>query len=128
MAMDSAWWNEYQPIFNGEKVTVVDTKHATKVKLRGSPRNSGAAALLLAAHRDAERVILLGYDCKYAQNGKRHWHNDHGGTLGNAGSVNKWVQQFIDISKYLDSIDVVNCTRDTDLKIFRRATLEEELC
>lgn len=38
-------------------------------------QNSGASAISLAAHLGAKRIILLGFDMKNDETGKRHWHN-----------------------------------------------------
>jgi hypothetical protein len=37
--------------------------------------NSGASAVSLAAHLGAKRIILLGFDMRNDETGKRHWHN-----------------------------------------------------
>ena len=129
MAMDKAWWEVTQPEFNGDKVSLSAHDYARHVMLRGSPKNSGAAALMFAAAKDADKIILLGYDCKYGKEGKRHWHGDHAeGMVGNAGSMPKWPKQFASLMPHLRHIDVVNCTRDTDLMCWPIRELEEELC
>lgn len=89
--------------------------------------NSGAGALCLAAHFGAKRIIMLGYDCKHAADGKRHWHGNHPKGLGNAGSVDKWPAQFRDVAQRLHGVEIVNATRDTSLTIWPQVPLEEAL-
>ena len=38
--------------------------------------NSGYAAINVAFHAGATRIVLIGFDMK-SQNGKHHWHEDH---------------------------------------------------
>lgn len=81
----------------------------------------------LAAHWGAERIILLGYDCKYADDGRRHWHGDHPKGLGNAVSMPKWMGQFKEIADHLRGVMIVNASRDTALRFWPRQSLEEAL-
>ncbi len=37
--------------------------------------NSGAAAISIAAHTGAKRIILLGFDMTLGEDGKQHWHS-----------------------------------------------------
>lgn len=89
--------------------------------------NSGAAAIELAVHAEAPRITLLGYDMSYAPDGQRHWHEDHTGSGGNAGGIDKWPQLFERLVPRLKGVRVVNASRRTALKMFERRTLEEEL-
>lgn len=81
----------------------------------------------LAAHWGAKRIILLGYDCKYADDGKRHWHGDHPKGLGNAVSMPKWMGQFKEIADHLRGVMIVNASRDTALRFWPRQSLGEAL-
>ena len=40
--------------------------------------NSGAAAISLAVHTGAARVILLGFDMKVNESDNQHWHDEYG--------------------------------------------------
>jgi hypothetical protein len=40
--------------------------------------NSGAAAISLAVHTGAKRIVLLGFDMKLNGNNDQHWHNIYG--------------------------------------------------
>ena len=89
--------------------------------------NSGAGCVALAAVAGARRAIMLGYDCQKT-NGLTHWHGSHPRGLGDAGSMPKWPGQFERLkSKWGGTLDIVNCSRQTALKSFRRGVLEEEL-
>lgn len=92
--------------------------------------NSGLRAIQLAAKFGANKIVLLGYDCK-SSGGKKHWHADHGGGMENP-NVRKyqmWNVQFIRLSKWMQkhNIEVVNASRDTALTCFPRVRLEEAL-
>ena len=69
---------------------------------------------------------LSGYDCQHT-GGKAHWHGNHPKGLGNAGSVDKWPNQFRMLAARLPNIKIINCTRETALNVFPRGTLEEVL-
>jgi hypothetical protein len=135
-AMDSKWWREYGPecTFKGERYSMVAEawpdvqpmpEYITDIG------NSGIGAMLLAKHFGARRIVLMGYDCKPAPDGKRHWHGSHTRRrekLTDAGSLDKWPAQFGRIARRFDSIDVVNASRDTALTVWPRVTLEDALC
>ncbi len=71
-------------------------------------------------------MILLGYDCQLT-GGRAHWHVDHPGGLGNAGSVAKWPAQFAELAARLSGADVVNASRQTGLEVFPRSDLADAL-
>lgn len=95
----------------------------------GRGQNSGAGGIAAAVALGARRVILLGYDCKYAADGRRHWHGDHpkGSGAGNAGSIGRWPAQFQELVSHLQGAKVINASRDTALTMFPRMPLEEAL-
>ncbi|GHC19430.1 hypothetical protein [Aidingimonas halophila] len=125
--MDRKWWQVMQPQFDGECVTVAgNVLRATRTN---APKggNSGAGAMLLARHRGATRIVLLGYDCQYAPDGKRHWHGNHRNGLGNAVSLPKFYGQFEEARDRLYDVEVINCSRATALDMWPRGRLEDEL-
>lgn len=128
--MDRAWWKQYgdEAIakFSGDRVAPQTYPGARREKF-SSTRNSGAGAIALAAHWGARRIVLIGYDCQKT-GGRAHWHPDHPRGMGNAGSVDKWPAQFLDVARNLRGIEVINCTRETALVVFPRMPLEEALC
>lgn len=86
--------------------------------------NSGHAAIQLAARFGAKRILLAGFDMKRGG----HNHPDHVAPLGN-GNASAWVPRFTPLADTLVAagVDVINCTVDTALTQFRRATLEVAL-
>jgi hypothetical protein len=134
-AMDRKWWEvhvgEVDAVFAGERCTrgkLPGRFRATHLQHMEHFNNSGAAAISLAAYRGAKRVLMLGYDCQRT-GGKAHWHGDHPKGMGNAGSMNKWATSFGDLARALAGrgVEVINCTRETALTCFPRATLEHSL-
>lgn len=89
-------------------------------------QNSGAGAIALAHHFGARRVLLIGYDCQHT-GGRAHWHADHPHGLGNAGSVGKWPAQFRNLVQSVRGLEIINCSRETALTMFPRASLKEML-
>lgn len=134
-AMDSNWWQRSrtdQDRFRGLKITgkrrtTRNCPIATRVDFEQGG-NSGAGAMLLSKHWGAERIIMVGYDCQYAPNGKRHWHGDHPIGLGNCVSIGKFYDQFADAAKHLDGVEIWNASRATVLDLWPRKPLEECLC
>jgi len=116
-----------QPVFQGERVSIAGNiagVHQTRAPKGG---NSGAGALLLARHRDATRIVLLGYDCQYSKDGTRHWHADHRKGLGNCQSLPKFGGQFKEAAWQLAGVEVINASRETALDLWPRVPLEEAL-
>lgn len=131
-AIDAPWWKHY-----GRQVAAGFRGEAFSAKHRGfgchvatSPHfsNSGTAALALAAHFGARRLLMVGYDCQFT-GGKSHSHGDHPPTLGNAKSLPKWPEKFAQCAAHLArlGVEVINCTRSTALTCFPRGDLETEL-
>lgn len=130
--MDRAWWNQYysraQVNFKGELVTCSNRVTGVKSVKFEHGENSGAGAMALAEYFGARQIILLGYDCKYALDGKRHWHGDHPKALGNAISMPKWKSQFKNIAGHLGNCEIVNASRETALDFWPVISLEDALC
>lgn len=137
--MDQIWWDHYRPevdaAFFGDRYSHGHRKGVTKIKhpyMRTSGQNSGAGAIAIAHHFGAERVILLGYDCQKTE-GRSHWHGDHpavrirGARMGNAGSLDNWPQQFNQLLRHVSGMEIINCSRETALRAFWRARLEDVL-
>ncbi len=133
-AMDAKWWDHHiKEVRNSVQSELVSsssqvTKHGIyKVMINGRPLdpfgNSGAASVNLSHVMGAKKIILLGFDCQRT-GGKAHWFGDHPVMLGNAGSLDKWPEQFNKLSKAMKGVDVVNCTRETALECFPCEPLE----
>jgi hypothetical protein len=128
--MDRKWWVEYgaEVTFAGERWSAGDGIDGVRMLPGGSDGgNSGAAAILLAKYHGARRIILLGYDCKPAENGMRHWHGKHRGRLTDAGSLGKFPAQFQRLAPRLGEIEVLNATRDTALTVWPCADFNKAL-
>lgn len=130
-AGDPAWWDHNQAIidipaerwscYQGAALAFGVNCHP----MPNGPFNSGQRAIQFAIERGANRVILLGYDCSVA-NGS-HWHGDHKETKNpNAKRAQIWQGQFAAIE--LGDCQVINCSRETELKAFPRMKLEDALC
>lgn len=130
-AGDSRWWNENIADIDvpAERWTCLENSaQQHKINLHRGFRgveNSGLRAIQFAISKGADKVILLGYDCSLV-NGS-HWHGDHEKTPNpTAERVKLWHRQFAGAD--YSGVDVVNCSRYTELKHFRISTLEAELC
>lgn len=131
--MDKEWWDVYitevQRDFSGARFS--NNRMPKRYNVEHLPStfkafgNSGAGAVSLAVFGGASRVILLGFDCKYGDNGQKHWHGDHPPNLGNAKLVDRWHKKFSELARHVGTIDVINATRDTALTCFARGDLED---
>lgn len=90
--------------------------------------NSGHQAVHLAATFGAKRIVLLGFDMQMT-NGQEHWHGKHEGRLPNGKGFPGWIKTMGYLAKDLEreGVEVINCSRSTALRCFRRATIEETL-
>lgn len=149
-ASDFMWWCEYAkqvgagrwPEFAGERWSLsaqANAKHGTRivphvvgVGLAGDAiytgGNSGYQAVQLAALFGAGRIVLLGYDLQRTA-GKSHWHGDHPRPLGNGGNLSEWASRLDRLAPALAGrgICVTNATRETALRRYPRATINEAL-
>lgn len=136
--MDVQWWDkhiaEVREHFRGAKLSSSNMAKRHGIQPLGKMGcgwepygNSGAALVSLAAALGASKIIMLGYDCQKT-NGLTHWHGSHPRGLGDAGSMPKWPAQFARLNdRWGPHTDIVNCSRQTALKSFRRGDLEVEL-
>jgi hypothetical protein len=147
IASDAAWWNHYKgvPEFMGLKfclepsaakwpgVQILRNTGAEGIETDPtgvrSGRNTGAAALNLAVHFGATRVILLGYDMEAASEAKSHWFGAHPRGLRGASPYALFRQMFKTMVAPLTAagVQVVNCSRSTALTCFPRMPLVEAL-
>jgi hypothetical protein len=91
--------------------------------------NSGAAAINLAVHHGAARVLLLGFDQAWA-GARPRWHGRHPAGLQNQRPGfhrwRAWFQQAAADAPRL-GVEIINCSRRTTLECFPRLSLEEAL-
>lgn len=143
---DRYWWQHHGGVlsFTGPKFCV-GSDNAPDLEIRACPdvrvlrntglsglevdpsglrtgKNSGYAAVNLAVHLGASRVILLGYDMGASPLGRRHFFGDHPRGLNNPtpDHFSWWIGLFDSIVEPLAAagVSVVNCTRRTALSCF----------
>lgn len=132
IAMDAKFWQVYADKLNdfrGRRISAGRLVTGTEQMKGFRFRNSGANAIGFAIGLGAKRVLLLGYDCKAGA--RKHWHEDHPAPLHNCGGLitGRWLRDFDEVAGYAKcrGVEVVNCSRDTALRCFMRATLAEAL-
>lgn len=150
---DRYWWAYYGgvPAFTGLKVSIEHTPGRTDRRfaqwpitvlrntghdglerdpsgLRTCAWTSGGAAVNLAVHLGASRIVLLGYDMGVT-NGKTHFFGDHPAPINARHNFPTWRRAFETMREPLDSlgIGVFNCTRTTSLNAFPCVPLERAL-
>lgn len=133
-AGDCGWWDEHaqevpRHMVRWTCMLGASTRHGINLHRvpPGQAFNSGQRAIELAIWMGATQVVLLGYDCSIERG--KHWHADHkGGELcnPNAQRIEQWQAQFAAIDT--KGIEVINCSRETDLRAFPRMALEELCC
>jgi hypothetical protein len=94
-----------------------------------SADNSGGAALNVAVHLGAKRIILLGYDMGPAANREMHFFGDHPNGLNRTRSFRRFIQLIETMAGPLRErgIDVINCSRRSALTCFPMRPLREVL-
>lgn len=128
-AMDSDWWSKNAReafSFKGARFSSKPIPGVKKVLI--DAKSSGAGAIVLAIQLGAKKIVLIGYDCSI-KNGT-HWHGDHPATKNpNEAKCDKWQDQMTELAAHAKEagVDIVNCSRQTELKAFRIAALEDEL-
>jgi hypothetical protein len=141
-ACDHSWWRYYTgaPTFTGLKYTleapypgVVQLQNTGKAGLELDPsglrtgHNSGYQAINLAVHLGATRIVLLGFDCWAAPDGRQNWFTTKRPHLNSPYPV--FLQSFGTIVEPLKAagVAVINCSRTTLLRAFPQQALEEVL-
>lgn len=133
-ASDLSWWNEYGATVppTAERWTTCQLAakrhqlHQFNSRFLTQSYNSGQLAIELAVSRGARRVLLLGYDCSLRAG--THWHGNHENIRNpTTDSVKRWREEFARLQQWAVGIEIINCSRETALKIFPRSTIEAEL-
>lgn len=90
-------------------------------KRPGKMYNSGQRAIELAISKGFDRIILLGYDCSVSRG--THWHGDHRHSKNpDMDACARWQEQFAAIET--GGVEILNCSRESELKAFPRMALE----
>ncbi len=91
--------------------------------------NSGYSAINLAVHLGAKRIVLLGYDCCAAEDGKVNFARPADYAGRRAYSFELWRKRFATLVAPLRAagVEVLNASRRTALECFPRVVLEEAL-
>ena len=97
---------------------------STDPKVVHTGMNSGYAALNLALHLGAERVLLLGYDMKM-RGDTRHFFGAHPEGMEVASNYASFIGRFKTIKPEQYGLEIWNLTRDTALDCFPRYDLDE---
>jgi len=147
IASDAAWWRHYQgvPAYRGLKfslepgasvfASVTVLRNTGDSGLETDPtgvrtgRNTGAAAINLAVHFGAKRIVLLGYDMEAKSEAKSHWFGGHPRGLRGGSPYPLFRQMIGTMVEPLAraGVEVVNCSPDTALTCFPRQPLREVL-
>ena len=91
--------------------------------------NSGAAAISVAAHAGAKRIMLLGFDMSL-DNNRQHWHDIyHRGNKPDLKKMpfNRHLRGFSDIAKDARrlGIEIVNVSPNSAINEFRKVSLKD---
>lgn len=145
MASDGAWWVHKKPEFAGLRFAldpsaarvkdVIVLKNTGTDGIETDPaglrtcRNSGGAAVNLAVHFGAKKIVLLGYDMGHDSRKHSHFFGNHKFPLRDGSPFDLFMETFKHQVAPLRQlgIDVVNCSRKSALRCFRLGVLEQEL-
>lgn len=96
--------------------------------------NSGAAAISVAAHTGAKRIILLGFDMTLNMQGQQHWHDVYGRRLrdpkkAKALPFTRHLQGFTAIQNDARkmNIEILNCSEESVIPNFKKIKLSDVL-
>lgn len=89
--------------------------------------NSGYQALNLAVLFGAIRILLIGFDMKLSETGRRHWFGNHPGKMNKASHYDQFIRAFYTTTADLKraGVEVLNCTPGSALDAFPIAKLED---
>lgn len=142
---DRRWWDWHQDevrAFGGVKLTL-ENYDLAELGVHGvhnmgavgfcpDPRgvytgkNSGYQCIHVAAHAQAARVLLLGYDMRIVE-GRTHWHAGHGRPLGPKVYSQIMLPHFEALRAPLEArgVEVINCTPGSALDVWPRGRIED---
>jgi len=101
--------------------------------------NSGSAAINLAVHFGAKRIMLIGFDMKIDKEGKQHWHNLYHRMGRNPADRHPRRRPTFPFDRHLTgfpsiledakkkNVEILNICPDSEIVSFRKLTLKEFL-
>lgn len=93
-------------------------------KVLHTGENSGYAAINLAFHLGAKRIILIGFDMS-KDGEKSHWFGEHPEEIRLNSNYGDFLRNFATIHPEQYGIEIWNCTRRTALRCFPLFDLDE---
>lgn len=137
-AGDLSWWKaNYDDVPSGQFRRITASVAASRAfagleyrryTKNDESNNSGASCIEFAADCGARKIILVGYDCSLRHG--THWHGDHDKAgLRNPThiSLDKWQGEFLRARTRWPEVEIVNCSRYTELKCYPSKNLETEI-
>jgi len=123
-----------QDLSAAKKYGLQGIRSLNRAGLTASPKtlhvggNSGYGAINLAYLFGARRILLVGFDMQRT-GGASHWHGDHVKPLSTGQPFSRWLEKFPQLARDLAAAGVatINCSTDTALMCFPRASLEDAL-
>ena len=140
-ACDEKWWDKYHDVITSPAERWTQDIQAKRkyglnwvhgVSKRGLGYDcvhfggsSGYQAINLAFLWGAKRIVLLGFDCKPVD-GKDHWFGQHPDGLTQRQPYDLWLEHYPQLAHDLkrEGVEVINCSRDTALNCFQKATIQ----
>lgn len=127
-SMEHSQWNNYRALYP----EIQRLRNTGNGGLEHSPtglrngRNSGYAAMNLAYHYGATKIVMLGYNMQ-PWKGKTHFFGEH--PQKNKSPYNQFRAAFESLVKPLAKagVTVINCSRDSVLNCFPKAELRDAL-
>lgn len=119
---------------NSENIKYVQKDHGHRLGISSDRRkvswngNSGAAAISLAVHMGAKRIILLGFDM-HMMHGATHWHGGHLEKKKRKPPFNRHLKGFPFIAQDAKQmgIEILNASPDSAIKVFRKINVKDLL-
>lgn len=129
VAQDYEWWNHHKDAYHfaGRKFSTHEIPGVDKLDRNGmisNSTNSGLVAIELAKRLGATKIVMLGFDMHGT-----HYFGQHPEGLHNTppGRFTRFMQAMEVWRMMNQSLDVVNCTPGSALKVFRTNELDNEL-
>ena len=116
----------------GLKYMPKDSRHRQGISVRPGHvswnRNSGCAAISLAAQLGVKRIILLGFDMTTDKNKVTHWHGSHGAKRRNP-PFESHMKGMAEIAKDAEKLDIeiINASSISAIDVFPKKRVRDLL-